>query len=72
MLSIILRAKHPALSPRQRQILDQRAQGLAYKEIADMLDISISTVKSHMAEIFRKLDVTTTLEALWKCPSVRA
>ena len=37
------------LSPRQQQIVRLQGQGLAQKEIADRLHISLGTVKTHVA-----------------------
>ena len=46
----------PILSPRQKEILDLCAQGLLYKEIAERLCISLSTVKHHIERIKQKND----------------
>jgi DNA-binding NarL/FixJ family response regulator len=48
---------HPALSERQRQIVELLAQGLTTKEICRKLGISPNTVKTHIASIFRALGV---------------
>ena len=37
------------LSPRQQQIVELQGQGLAQKQIADRLHISLGTVKTHLA-----------------------
>ena len=49
--------EHPALSERQRQIVELLAQGLTTKEICRKLGISPNTVKTHVATIFRALGV---------------
>jgi DNA-binding NarL/FixJ family response regulator len=41
-----------------------RSKGLAYKHIADRLDISLSTTKHHLSSVFRKLEVFSSLEAV--------
>lgn len=45
-----------ALSPREREVLTLIAEGASYDEIANSLDISLDTVKSHLKKIFAKLD----------------
>ena len=44
------------LSPRQREILQLIAEGKATKEIANLLRISINTVKTHRLKLMEKLD----------------
>ncbi|MDQ1402494.1 MAG: two-component system, NarL family, response regulator DevR, partial [Actinomycetota bacterium] len=51
---------HPAspdLSASQRRILELISQGYRNREIATQLHLSENTIKSHVQEIFRKLDV---------------
>lgn len=43
------------LTSRERQIFDHLARGRSNAEIADDLVVSVETVKSHVAEILRKL-----------------
>ncbi|MBP7407800.1 MAG: response regulator transcription factor [Flavobacteriales bacterium] len=57
---------HEALTPREKKVLDQLAQGLLYKEIAQQEGLSISTVKSHIHSIYKKLHVGSKEEALEK------
>ena len=54
----------PALTPREREVLDMLAEGLSNKEIAWRMKISGHTVKFHVASIFAKLDVSTRTEAV--------
>jgi DNA-binding NarL/FixJ family response regulator len=44
------------LSPRQREILQLIAEGKATKEIANLLRISVNTVKTHRLKLMGKLD----------------
>ena len=44
------------LSPRQREILQLIAEGKATKEIANLLRISVNTVKTHRLKLMEKLD----------------
>ena len=55
-----------ALSPRENEILHLLAQGLLYKEIADQLAISVSTVRQHIHHIYEKLHVQNRTEAINK------
>jgi DNA-binding NarL/FixJ family response regulator len=54
------------LSAREREILEMLANGDLYKEIADQLGISITTVRSHIQHIYEKLHVHTRTEAVAK------
>ncbi|HSU53710.1 MAG TPA: response regulator transcription factor [Candidatus Dormibacteraeota bacterium] len=54
------------LSRREREVLDQLAQGIAYKEIADVLAVSIDTVRMHIKGIYGKLHVHSRGEAVAK------
>lgn len=47
------------LSPRERQICEQIAQGRRNKEIAESLGISEQTVKYHASAVYRKLGMST-------------
>ena len=53
-----------ALTFREREILGQVAEGLAYKEIADCLHLSVHTVHTHLKRIYRKLHVKSKREAI--------
>jgi NarL family two-component system response regulator LiaR len=54
------------LTTREKDVLQKLAKGLLYKEIADRTDISIFTVKNHLKNIYRKLQVQNKVEALNK------
>lgn len=54
------------LSQREKEVLEQVAQGLLYKEIAIRLAISPETVKKHLKNIYHKLHVQNKVEALNK------
>ena len=54
------------VTAREREILDQLAQALTYKEIAGHLGISTPTVKNHLARIYVKLAVRSRTEAVVK------
>ena len=52
------------LTLRELEILKLIAKGISNKEIAVELNISSRTVKSHMVDIFRKLDVSSRTAAV--------
>jgi len=54
------------LSKREREVLDHLARGVAYKEIADALGLSIDTVRMHIKSIYAKLHVHSRGEAVAK------
>lgn len=58
--------KQNPLSPREQAVLDCLAQGLAYKQIGDQLDISINTIRTHLRHIYEKLHVQSRTEAVAK------
>lgn len=55
-----------ALSGRENEILQLLAKGLLYKEIAEQLSISVSTVRQHIHHIYEKLHVQNRTEAINK------
>ena len=58
--------RSPLLTERENQVLQLLAKGLFYKEIADVLSISISTVRQHIHKIYEKLHVQNRMEAINK------
>ena len=54
------------LTHREQEILELLAKGLPYKQIADKLSISASTVHGHLHAIYRKLHVQSRTEAVVK------
>ncbi len=52
------------LSPREVEILDNIAQGMTNKQVANALSISEQTVKNHMSSILRKLSVNDRTQAV--------
>ena len=55
-----------SLSIRENEILQLLSKGLLYKEIADKLSISVSTVRQHIHHIYEKLHVQNRTEAINK------
>ena len=56
--------QHSGLTARQLEVARLLAQGCANKAIASMLAMSESTVKVHIAAIFRAFGVTNRTEAV--------
>lgn len=54
------------LTSREKDILRLLAKGYLYKEIADNLGISISTVRSHISSVYEKLHVQSRTAAAMK------
>ncbi|MBK7387817.1 MAG: response regulator transcription factor [Bacteroidetes bacterium] len=54
------------LSQRENEILGLLAKGLRYKEIADQLFLSTETVRTHIRNIYEKLQVNSRTEAINK------
>jgi DNA-binding NarL/FixJ family response regulator len=54
------------LSHREQEVLTGLAQGLAYKQIADRLGVSIHTVRNYIRRIYEKLHVQSRTEAVAK------
>jgi DNA-binding NarL/FixJ family response regulator len=54
------------LSEREKEILHLLSEGLRYKEIADKLFLSTETVRTHIRNIYEKLQVNSRTEALNK------
>lgn len=54
------------LSPMEQSVLEYMAKGLLYKEVAEEMGIAISTVRTHVWHIYRKLQVHNRTEAIIK------
>ncbi|MDR3459601.1 MAG: response regulator transcription factor [Verrucomicrobiae bacterium] len=54
------------LTKRESEILALLAKGFLYKEIADQLGISLSTVRAHLHTVYEKLHVQSRTEAVVK------
>lgn len=52
------------LTAREREVLQLLADGLGNKQIAARLGISTSTVKTHVEELFERLEVASRAEAV--------
>jgi DNA-binding NarL/FixJ family response regulator len=54
------------LTPREKEILFALVEGLSYKKIADKFIVSISTIRTHICNIYYKLHVNSKAEAVAK------
>ena len=54
------------ISKREQEVLELLSKGFLYKEIADQLNITLSTVKRHLNHIYAKLQVQNKTEAVNK------
>ena len=54
------------LSGREREVLELLARGYLYKEIAEMLKISVQTVNTYLRRIYEKLHVRSRAQAVAK------
>ena len=52
------------LSPREREIVDLLVQGQSNKGMAEQLCLSGDTIKAHLQRIYRKIGVSSRLEAV--------
>lgn len=58
------RPPHPALTPRQVEILRMLERGRSTQQIAAELHLSVETVRNHVRRLLRALGVHTRLEAV--------
>ena len=55
-----------SLSSREVEVLEQLSKGLSYTKIAENLFLSPSTVRKHIENIYKKLQVHSKIEAVEK------
>lgn len=59
------------ISKREHEVLELMAQGHSNQEIADTLFVSVNTVKTHLANLFLKLEVSRRTQAVQKAKDLR-
>lgn len=59
------------LSPREQRVLGFLAEGLSNAEIAARIHVSINTVKSHLGNLYAKLEVSRRTQAVHKARSLK-
>lgn len=59
------------ITEREREVLELLAEGHANKEIAARLFVSTNTVKTHLAKLYAKLEVSRRTQAVRKARELR-
>jgi len=54
----------PVLTPREREVLQLIAEGVATRDIAGQLHLSVKTIESHRKNIMQKLDLHTLADLI--------
>jgi len=54
------------LTEREHEVLKWIAKGYSYDEIADILEVSANTIRTHIRSIYRKLEVSSRSEAVFE------
>jgi DNA-binding NarL/FixJ family response regulator len=62
----LIQQEEVALTKRETEVLEQLSKGLNYQQIADNLILSPSTVRKHIENIYKKLQVHNKMEAVQK------
>lgn len=52
------------LTPREREVLTYLSQGIGRREVAERMQLSANTIRSHLQNLMAKLEVHSTLEAV--------
>jgi DNA-binding NarL/FixJ family response regulator len=64
LLSTPATSRVPQLSPREREIMHLMAEGLTAEAIAEEIDISVETVRTHVRNAIRKLKARNRVHAI--------
>lgn len=59
------------ITKREYAVLERLAAGHSNKQIADLLQVSPNTVKTHVARLYEKLDVNQRLQAVQKAKDLQ-
>ena len=59
------------ISTRELEVLDLLAKGYSNQEIADLLFVSLNTIKTHISNLYAKLDVDKRTKAISKAKELR-
>lgn len=59
------------ISKREHEVLELMARGHSNQEIAEKLFVSVNTVKTHLANLFLKLEVNRRTQAVQKAKDLR-
>lgn len=66
-----IRTRLESLTPRQREVCMLMMDGIMNKAIAERLNTSINTIKTHRTEIFRKMEANSLLDLVRKVDMLR-
>lgn len=72
LISMYRRKTYQFFSERENEIIEYLSKGATYKEIADKLYVTPSTVNFHIQNIYLKLDVNSKSQALKKIRAIDA
>ncbi len=70
ILQTFQKKKNAMFSDREHEIIDLFTKGLTYKDMADKLCVTSSTINFHIQNIYTKLDVSSKSEALKKLSAI--
>jgi DNA-binding NarL/FixJ family response regulator len=56
--------KSPSLTPRELEVLTLASEGLSRREIETRLQLSASTVRTHLEHIYAKMGVSSNVAAV--------
>ena len=59
-----MRADEPRLTQREKQILEQVATGGRADSIAETMGITVNTLRTHVRNIYKKLNVKNKIELI--------
>lgn len=60
-----------SISKREHEVLELMSKGHSNQEIADKLFVSVNTVKTHLSNLFLKLEVARRTQAIQKAKELR-
>ncbi|MGI5472518.1 response regulator transcription factor [Streptomyces sp. CA-132043] len=61
---LVLDAAQDPLTPREREVLRLAAAGTPGREIADLLSLSVGTIRNHLSAITRKVGARNRIDAI--------
>ncbi|MBW5456108.1 DNA-binding response regulator [Clostridium sporogenes] len=66
------KAKSELLTEREKEVMEILLEGASNKQIGEKLNISLATVKTHMINIYSKLQVSNRVQAVEKYKIIKA
>ena len=66
LMEIVKEKKEEHLTARERELVKLLKQGFSNKEIGQILFVSINTVKKHLQNLYKKLNVTNRTELCYR------